>query len=84
MDYKGSYIVVSLTHLNKTCHQKNVIATDEWDCYSIYKHVMKETGSKVGCFAGFYHHHLMTMSTHTHAYPYPLFEGGGLRMITLC
>ena len=58
--------------------------TDKWDCYSIHKHVIKETGSKVGLVAGFCHHHLMTMSAHTHAYHYPLFESGGLRMITLC
>ena len=44
-------------------------------------------GPKVGCFAGFCHHHLMTMSMHMHAYCYLLFESGtktGLRTITLC
>ena len=47
----------------------------------------KETGTKVGCFAGFCHHRLMTMSAHMHAYHYPLFESGtktGLRMIAFC
>ena len=42
---------------------------------------------KFGCFAGFCHHHLTTMSAHTHVYRYPLFESGtktGLRMIALC
>ena len=44
-------------------------------------------GPIVGCFAGFCHHRLTTMSTQTHAYYYPLFENGtktGLRTITLC
>ena len=44
-------------------------------------------GPKVGCFAGFCHYRLMTMSAHTHAYHYPLVESGtktGLRAITLC
>ena len=44
-------------------------------------------GPKVGCFAGFCHHRLMTMSAQTHAYHYPLFESGtktGLRAIVLC
>ena len=39
-----------------------------------YKNVLKETGSKVGYFAGFCHHPVTTTSTHTHAYHYPLFE----------
>ena len=46
----------------------------------------RKTGPKVGCFADFCHHHLMTMSTHMYAYCYPLFESGmkiGLRMIAL-
>ena len=44
-------------------------------------------GLKVGCFAGFCHHCLTTMSAHTYAYRYPLVESGmktGLRVITLC
>ena len=60
---------------------------DEWDYYSLLKHVIKETGPKVGCFADFCHHRLMTMSAHTHEYRYPLFESGtktGLRVIVLC
>ena len=28
--------------------------------------------SKVGCFAGFWHHHLMIMSVYIHACCYPL------------
>ena len=36
----------------------------------------KETGPKVGRFAGFCHHCLATMSVHTHVYHYPLFESG--------
>ena len=43
-------------------------------------------GPKVGCFAGFCHHHLMAMSAHTHTYQYPLVESGtktGLRSIAL-
>ena len=50
--------------------------TNEWDYYSIQKHAIKETGPKVGCFAGFCHHYLTTMSAHTQAYHYPLFESG--------
>ena len=48
----------------------------------LLKHVMK-----VGCFAGFCHHRLTAMSSHTHAYHYPLVESGtkiGLRAIALC
>ena len=44
-------------------------------------------GLKVGCFAGFCLHRLMTMSAHTHAYCYPLLESGiktDLRMTALC
>ena len=61
--------------------------TDEWDYYSLQKHIIKETGPKVGYFAGFCHHHLTTMSAHTHAYRYPLVESTtktGLRAIALC
>ena len=60
--------------------------TNEWDCFSIYKHVIKK-GPKVYCFAGFCHHHLTTMSVHMDAYCYPLFESGteiSLRTIVLC
>ena len=44
-------------------------------------------GLKVGCFAGFCHHHLTTMNVHMHAYCYPLFESrtkAGLKTIALC
>ena len=61
--------------------------TVEWDYYSLLKHVIKETGSKVGCFAGCCHHCLTAMSADTHAYRYPLVESGtkiGLRAIALC
>ena len=48
---------------------------------------IKEAGPIVGCFAGFCHHCLTTMSAHTYAYHYPLFESGmktGFGTITLC
>ena len=48
---------------------------------------MKQTGPKVGCFTGFCHHHLTTMSIHTHVYRCSLFESGtktGLRTTALC
>ena len=71
--------------------EKNLSAekhyTKEWDCFSIQKHVIKETGPKVGCFSVFCDHRLMIMSDHTHVYRYPLFESGmktGLKTITLC
>ena len=60
--------------------------TVEWDYYSLLKRVIKETGPKVGCFADFFHHRLMAMSSHTHAYRYPFVESGtkiGLRAIAL-
>ena len=40
------------------------------------KHFTKETDPKVGCFAGFCHHCLVTMGTHTYVYHYPLFKSG--------
>ena len=61
--------------------------TDEWDFFSILKHVIKEMGPKVSCFVGFCDYCLMTMSEHTHAYRYPLFKSGmktDLRMIAIC
>ena len=33
-------------------------------------------GSKIGCLAGFWYHHVVTTSACTHAYCYPLFENG--------
>ena len=33
----------------------------------LQKHVVKEMGSKVGCFDGFYHHCLVTLSVHNKA-----------------
>ena len=60
--------------------------TVECNYYSLLKHVIKETGPKVGCFAGFCHHHLTAMSSHTPAYRYPLVDSGmkiGLRAIAL-
>ena len=84
--YKGGYIVGFFNP-----HEENLPAekryTVEWDYYSLKKHVIKETGQKVGCFARFCHHHLMAMSAHTHAYHYPLVESGmkiDLRAIALC
>ena len=86
MAYKGGYIV-GFFNLS----EKNIPAgkryTNEWDCFSIQKHVIKETGPKVGCFAGFCDHRLTTINAHMHAYCYPLFGSGikaGLRAITLC
>ena len=38
------------------------------------KRCYKELDSKVGCFAGFCHHHVATMSVRMHAYHHPLFE----------
>ena len=38
--------------------------------------IIKEMGSKVGCFAGFCHHPVTITSAHTHVYRYPLFESG--------
>ena len=40
------------------------------------KYGTKETGPKVGCFAGFCHHHWATTSEHTHVYHSPLFDSG--------
>ena len=39
-----------------------------------YKTVINKMAPKVGCFACFHHHRLVTMSVHTHAHHYPLFE----------
>ena len=78
---------VSLTFLPEQNLPAEKCCTNEWNCFSIEKHVIKETVPKVGCFAGFYDHHLMNMSAHMHAYHYPLFETGtktDLRMIDLC
>ena len=47
---------------------------------------MEETGLKVSRLAGFFLHHLMTMSVCMHLYRYPLFESGtktGLWIIAL-
>ena len=49
---------------------------DKCDCYSIQKHVIKETDPKVGCFAGFCCNCLMIINVRMHAYHYPLFENG--------
>ena len=60
--------------------------TVEWDYYSLLKHVIKETGPKVGCFADLYHHRLTAMSSHTHVYRYPFVESEmkiDLRVIAL-
>ena len=42
----------------------------------IEKRAIKEMGSKVDCFAGFYHHPVPTTNSHMHAYRYPLFKSG--------
>ena len=70
-------LLVSLTHPKQTCQQKIIILLNRIT-------VIKETGPKVGCFAGFFHHRLTPMSAHMHAYRYPLVENGmktGLRAI---
>ena len=44
-------------------------------------------GPKVGYFAGFWHHRLVTMWAHTRAYHYLLFESGmktGFWTVALC
>ena len=74
--------MVSLIRLKRTCQQKNITPVN-----GIAIHYMKEMGPKVGSFASFCHHRLMTVSVHMHAYRYPFFESGmkpGLRMIALC
>ena len=51
------------------------------------EHETKETGLKVGCFAGFCHHCLAITSAHMYAYHYSLFESDmktGLWTIALC
>ena len=86
MAYKGGYVVGFFTPPKKYLPAEKRY-TDEWDYYSIQNHVIKETGRKVGCFAGFCHHRLMAMNVHTHVYHYPLVESGmktGLRVIALC
>ena len=40
------------------------------------KCVIEETGLKVDCFVGFFHHPVTTMSAFTHAHHHPLFESG--------
>ena len=85
--YKGGYIIGFFNLPEKTCQQKKGYF-NEWDCYSIQTHVIKEMVPKVGCFAGFSHHCLTTicMSAHMHVYCYPLFESctkTGLKIIIL-
>ena len=36
--------------------------------------VIKEMDTNIGCFDGFRHHHLATMSVFKHVYSYHLFE----------
>ena len=86
MAYKSGYNV-GFFNLSEKNLPAEKCYTDEWNCYSIQKHVIKETDPRVGCFAGFCDHHLTTMSAHIHVYHYPLFESGtkvGLRMIASC
>ena len=84
--YKGGYIIGFFNPPEKNLPAEECY-TNEWDCYSILKNVIKEMGPKVGCFTGFCPHHLTTMIVHMHEYRYPLFESGtkaGLRMVALC
>ena len=71
MAYKGGYIVGFFNPPEEKLRVEKRYAV-EWDYYSLLKHVRKETGSKVGCFAGFCHHYLTAMCVHMHAYRYPL------------
>ena len=77
MGYKGGYIV-GFFHLPEMNLPAEKGYFNEWDCYSIQTHVIKEMGPKVGCFAGFCDHCLTTicMIAHMHVYCYPLFESG--------
>ena len=63
MDYKGihSYFIGFFNQPEKNLLTEECYS-NECDCYSIHKHIILEAGPKVGCFAGFCHHHLMTMS----------------------
>ena len=78
--------LVSLTRLRKPCQQKNAILLNGITIH--YRNMLqKKRARKFGCFTGFCHHRLTTMSAHTHAYRYPLVESGrktGLRAIALC
>ena len=66
--------LVSFTLLKKLANTKKLYV---WVGFlANIKTFIKEMGSKVGCFAGFYHHPVTTISVHTHAYCYPLFESG--------
>ena len=71
MGYKGDYIGGFFNLAEKLAIKK--CYTNEWDWYSIQKHVIKGMGPKVGCFTNLCHHHLITMSVHMHVYHYPLF-----------
>ena len=75
MAYKDGYIIGFFNLPEKTLPAEKRY-TVEWDYYSLQKHVIKETGPKVGCFAGFCQHRLTTMSAHTHVYRYLLVESG--------
>ena len=72
---QGWYIAGSISPPTKNL-QTEKCYTDELDCHSVYKYIIKEMGPKVGCFAGFCQHCLTTMSAHMHEYRYLLFESG--------
>ena len=75
MAHKGGHIAVFINPPKKNLPTEKCY-TDEGDCYSIQKHVIKEMYPKVGCFANFCDHRLMTMSVHMNVYHCPLFESG--------
>ena len=77
--------LASFTNLNKLANRKMVY---RWmGLLANIKCFTKEMGSKVDCFAGFYHHCLATISMPTHVNFYCLFKSGiktGLWTTPLC
>ena len=47
------------------------------------KHVINKMAPRVGCFAGFCHHCLMTTDVHTRANRYPLLECGMKKVLRI-
>ena len=69
-------LLVALTHLKKTCQQKNITPMNRI-AIQLYDHVISEMEPKVDCSAGFCYHRVVTMNAYyTHTYRYPLFENG--------
>ena len=55
-----------------TCHLRKIIPMVK--LVNQYKNVYKRSRPKIGCFDGFCHHRLATMSTHMYPYHYPLLK----------